>query len=113
MRFTKSQVALFRCGISFAHMAPTTDRRDIAKRDFLEELLRVGMYYTLGINTVYRGDNSAKAMFRHASPAGESSDHVAVMFMDGKKDEFSSEKIYNECKYIPAEIDGVGPMVVK
>jgi hypothetical protein len=35
------------------------------------------------------------------------------MFMDGKKDEFSSEKIYNECKYIPAEIDGVGPMVVK
>jgi hypothetical protein len=113
VRFTKAQAALFRCGISFVHLAPTAERMDKAKADFLDELLRVGMYYTLGINTVYRGSGEAKAQFRLCSPCPEATDHAPVMFLDGKKSEFSPPEAFEDTRYIPQMIDGCGPMVVR
>lgn len=113
MRFTAVQAALFKSGVSFVHMAPTEQRRATAIRDFKHALL-VGWY--TGIVTdhkVYSASGDVCASFFVCRIAGSSSNHVPVIFMDGKKDEFPDQRAYEECRFIPAEIDGCGPMVVR
>jgi hypothetical protein len=112
MRFTKVQGAMFRNGISFVHMAPNETRRKQAFIDFLNEIQRTGTYHTaISDHRVERAD--AFARFIVCQMNGASSEHVPVMFMDGKKSEFKDPRAYDEARYIPAKIDGVGPMVVR
>lgn len=113
MRFTLIQAALFRNEISFVHMAPTAERCDKAQKDFLAELLRMGTYYTMGQHTFYRNNDKTIARFMVCTSHGASTDHVPVLFMDGKKSEFNDQRAYDEARHIPAAINGIGPMVVR
>lgn len=113
MRFTNVQVALFKCGISFVHMAPTEARRSAAIQDFKRAL---GGWYT-GTATdsvVYSGSGDVFARFMLCVMRGASTNHCPVMFMDGKKDEFPEPKAYDEARWIPAtDSNGCGPMVIR
>jgi hypothetical protein len=111
MRFTKIQAALFKNGISFVHMAPTVERKEKALDDFIAEINRTGTYYTQVYDRVTRQD--ARARFMLCVSNGAASEHVAVMFVDGKRDEFPDKRAYDEARYIPAEVDGAGPMVIR
>lgn len=116
MRFTRAQAALFRNKISFIHMSSTQDKMDKAKHDFLTELNRLGTYYVLGIDRVYTDHavvNGAFAHFGFCTPTPAGCDHAPILFMDGPKSEWSIPKLYDECKYLPAAEDGLGPMVIK
>lgn len=117
MRFTKVQAMLFRCEMSFAHIASTRERAQKAKSDFLKELDNMGTYYTPGMNGhIYRGQasGSAFAYFGYDTPTPASIvDHPPVIFMDGKRSEFKTPRFYEDCKFIPAEVKGAGPMVIR
>jgi hypothetical protein len=73
------------------------------------------MYYTVTFGFILRGSakNDCSAAFRYCTPTPASVDHVPVIFMDGKKSEFSIPRLYDDAKHIPAEINGCGPMVVR
>jgi hypothetical protein len=116
MRFTKLQAAMFRNEISFVHMASSQERMDRAFRDFVGELASMGTYYTLTASEVWRMNRDSTmthAYFRYCTPTPASVDHVPVLFMDGKKSEWSIPKLYDDCKAIPVEKNGLGPMVVR
>jgi hypothetical protein len=112
VRFTETQVALFRCGISFVHMASDRDRMETALKDFQTEVNKSGLYYTVTFGFMKSG-SGATAAFRYCTPTPASVDHVPVIFMDGKKSEFSIPRLYEDAKHIPQEFDGHGPMVVR
>jgi hypothetical protein len=38
---------------------------------------------------------------------------VSVLFLDGKRSEFTNPKFYDEALMIPAERDGLGPLTVR
>lgn len=114
MRFTKTQAALLQCGIPFVHLAPTQERCDKAKKDLLDEMnLNGWMCSHTPEGVVLIGIPDVCGRFMVCRLSGASSDHVAVMFVDGKKAEFKDQRAYDEARYIPAKIDGHGPMVVR
>ena len=116
MRFTKAQAALFRNKISFIHMSSTKDKMELAKSEFLTELNRMGTYYVLGVDRVYTDHAVSMGAFAHfgfCTPTPASVNHAPVLFMDGPKSEWSIPKLYDDCKYLPAAENGMGPMVVR
>jgi len=96
---------LFEARISFGYMAPGTwERVYWAAREF-ENLVR-------DTDPPLRpGYWPGRAHFGIATPAGEAWEHVSVFFMDGAYVDWP-DKVYEEAKYIPALVDGFGPVIV-
>jgi hypothetical protein len=112
MRFTDAQVALFRAGISFVHMAPTESRQMRAYAEFRRELEKADIGFEEGYGFKIR-DGNLTAHFMLCVMQGASSEHVPVMFVDGEIEEFPQPRALMEAVYIPAAIDGIGPMIVR
>lgn len=118
MKFTDAQVALFRSGISFVHMAPTLARLDEARKDFKRALEESGTYWDQEgqydfVQGHWDSPRYVSAHFMLCVMCGASTEHVPVMFVDGKDEEFRDQRALEEAMFIPAPIDGVGPMVVR
>ncbi len=113
MKFTRAQVALFQAGISFVHMAPTESRRMLAYTEFRKALEKVDVDFEESWDFRKIRDGSVIAHFVLCVMCGASSEHVPVMFVDGEVEEFPQPRALMEAVYIPAAIDGVGPMIVR
>jgi hypothetical protein len=99
--FAKAQVALFRAGIDFVHLAPDEKRRKAAEIDFLslltaEERAKAHKWHARFMGCVFNG---------------EASEHVPVLFIQDEAD--CEPRALREALHIPAPIDGVGPCIVR
>lgn len=117
MRFTKAQAALFRAGIKFAHMAPNEAKSRRALSDLARELKAQGIEYnSLNYAKIANGDwDSPGYTYGHfivASLTGACSEHVSVLFLEDPE-EAKDQRAIDEAKYIPADVGGAGPMIVR
>jgi hypothetical protein len=116
MKFTKAQVGLYKSGISFVHMAPDQKRRDRAEAEFKAAVRQAGADTTEGdgdccsdCQTRLRG-----TQFIVCSLTGACSEHVSVLFIEDEQDvPERNRRALEEARFIPACVDGVGPMTVR
>lgn len=112
MRFTDFQTVLFINGYTFCHIAPTDERLRQAISDFQDSISGIGSWSRHWQR--FTNDRTLTSVtFKLGVVDGSSSEHVSVLFLDGKKSEFTSERYYEEALYIPMEINGLGPLTVR
>jgi hypothetical protein len=112
MRFTKAQVALFQSGINFVYMGLNEVKVREAISDFQDAIKAEGSWSRC-LNEFKNDRIGNCAWFRACMVTGASSEHVAVLFMDVKREDVRDKRAYDEAKYIPAPRDGCGPMVIR
>ncbi len=118
MKFTAAQVALFKAGISFVHMAPSEVKVRKGLADFKAALdAQVVQYESDSNNRLTRGkydsNDFVEGRFMLCVLQGASSEHVPVMFVDGINEEFYDLRALEEAMMIPAPMKGIGPMVIR
>lgn len=105
---------LWRGGVSFVHMSPTEARTQAALKVFAPVVSHADYLPESATRYDYsRGRGKNHAQFRACVMAGASSEHVAVMILDGEDNEFKSQKALEESFFIPAPTDGVPPLIVR
>ena len=112
MRFTDFQQVLFISGHTFIHVAPTHERLKAAVDDFQESIKALGSWSRY-LNCFTNDHTKTTVGFRLGRFDGASHAHVQVLFMDGKKSEFSDPREYDESLSYPYDMDGLGPMTVR
>lgn len=104
--FARAQVALFKAGISFVHLAPDPKRCSAAERAFNEAVVE-----NCPEEWPLSWDSRYDCKFAVCTMNGQSFDHVPVLFIEDEQD--CEPQALREALYIPAPINGAGPMVVR
>jgi len=105
---------LWRGGVSFVHMAPNEARQLAVIRTF-EPIIQHEDYRPKNATRYHfdRGCGKNMAHFMPCTLTGASTEHVAVLIIDGEDEEFRSQKALEEAFFIPAPTDGVPPLIVR
>lgn len=117
MRFTKAQLALFRDGVSFVHMAPDQRRRDAAERDFRAAVREAKIEAKEGDGDCCEDCKTRLpgTQFIVCSLTGACSEHVSALFIEDEKDIQGERNLraLDEAKFIASNVNGCGPMVIR